>query len=214
MADFELIESPNLLVDLVAAGSACCVWHTALSAYIVTAAHVVEGAPPGTPVLYRSADGTAQGMGAARSDLAWLPMQGGQLDGGLVEIGDEGPFRAGGEYPRGSRILSWEGTRPDMVVQICGKHGMETARCLRKWPAGEVFENRRHGRLIEFRVLGGLATDPGDSGAAIISLPEGMLVGMHIAAFREAGATHTLAVAAEDIRETFSALLPGFDLRP
>jgi hypothetical protein len=156
-----------------------------------------------------SADLSSSGNGTPVTSEVWLPVRGGRLDAGLIRIDDPGPFRGGGPYPRGQGVLPFDGITTDLVVEICGKHGRTTARFDKHIAAGLDFQGHRHGRLLRFRFLVG-ETDPGDSGAAVVSMPEQMLVALHIAR----DGARSLAVPAADIREAFGALRFGFDVRP
>jgi hypothetical protein len=209
MPALSVIESPDVMVGFSSAGSACCVWRDGAGDYIATAAHVLTGVPAGTRMRWISNDLSTSGGGTPLTSSLWLPVPGGRLDAGLVRIDDPGPFRDGGPYPSGAPLLGWEAIANGLVVQICGKHGVTTAEVSAKVPAGLDFKGHVHGRLVQFRFLHG-ETDAGDSGAAVISLPEQMLVGMHVAR----DGTRSLAVPAEDIRDAFGALMSGFDLRP
>ena len=210
-----MILSPDVMVGFDSVGSACCVWRDALSTYLLSAAHVFTDVQDGTRIRWLSPDLTASGSGTPLLSRLWLPMPGGELDAGLVQIDDPGPFRVGGLYPKSEQILSWHGIGEGTVVQICGTHGSPVATFARKRPAGDAFKGHTHGRLLQFRFIESFTTSPGDSGAAVISLPEGLLVGMHIVLHRdEQGVPHSLVVPAEDIRDTFGALLPDFGLRP
>lgn len=207
--------SPNVLVDFASAGSACGVWRDALTTYVLSAAHVFEGAGPSPIVQWLSLDLASSGGGVLIADELWEDLPGGgELDAALVRVTEPGPFESGGRYPHGSQILGWHALEPGLIVQICGKHGTVTAQLTRKLPAGETFEGHVHGRLLQCAFLDG-HTDPGDSGAAVISMPEGMLVGMHITRDIDAlDRQSSLAVAAEDVRTTLGRLRPGFDVRP
>lgn len=204
-----LVESPDIMVGYRSTGSACAVWRDGGGEYVATAAHVVDDAGPGVPMRWISADLSSSGHGIALTAEAWLPVPGGRLDAGLIRIQHPGPFRRGGAFPGGQSVLPFRAITAGLIVEICGKHGRTVAMFDGHIHAGLEFMGRRHGRLLRFRFIDG-ATDPGDSGAAIVSPSDHMLVGMHIA--REG--FHSFAVPAADIQEAFGALRFGFDLRP
>lgn len=209
-----VVQSPNLMIGFEPAGSACGVWRDGLSSYVLSAAHVLDNLPVATPIGWLSANPFESGSGATLDpSMVWLPVEGGRLDAALVRIENLGPFRIGGPFPTGFRVLPAATLSPGLVVTICGKHGLEPARFRDILPAGDEFNGRRHGRLLRFEFETDSMTDPGDSGAAILTEPEGMLVGMHIA-LRTNGGRFSLAVPADDVRDTFGLFLPGFTLRP
>jgi len=203
------------MIGFEPAGSACCVWRDALTTYVLSAAHIFKDIEEDTRVQWISADAASSGGGRPVLSRRWLPMMGGELDACLVEMDDPGPFRIGGSYPKAEAILPWHAVTERTVVQIWGKHGAVTAQLAKRRNHGDEFEDHVHGRLLQFRFLESVMTSPGDSGAPVISVPEAMLVGMHIVLYHdEHHIPYSLVVAAEDIRETFGALLSGFDLRP
>lgn len=203
-----VIESPDLMIGFRSAGSACCVWRDGAGEYVATASHVLTAMTATDRMRWISND-LLSGSGTPLIDETWLPVPGGRLDAGLIRIDDPGPFRPDGPYPSGTGILPLTAMTSSLVVEICGKHGRTTARFDGHVDAGFTFRGHRHGRLLRFSFLAG-ETDPGDSGAAVLSMPDQMVVGMHIA--REG--SHSFAVPAADIREAFGALRFGFNLRP
>ena len=208
---FQLTPSPNVLVQAQPKGSACCVWQDGLHTYLVSAAHVVAGLPEGAGIQWIDNSGTL-GLGVTvRPDLYWMKVAGGVLDAGLVRVSTPGPFASSTGYPWAQRVLSWEAIASVQSVIICGKFGQVFATRVEPLPAGRVIHGRTYGRLLRFR-YDSRATLGGDSGSPVISLPEGMLVGMHVA--RDSDPLFSLAVAADDIRSAFLQQLPGFELRP
>jgi len=210
---FSFAESPNVLVDFQSMGSACGVWEDGLATYVVSAAHVFDQA--GSEPLVQWVDGSFNiGSGVLRADLLWQSTSAGPLDAGIVRIEDPGPFRLGGDYPYGSDILEWDAITEDLVVKICGKHGTRLAGSVRKQNGGLVFENHRHGRLLIFPLMDG-ETLPGDSGAAVVSMPEGMLVGHHVTLHHDdQGIACSVVVPAADVRDLFRDRLGAFEPRP
>jgi hypothetical protein len=209
---FNLVTSPSIYVDGTLAGSAAGVWTDgAANLYVLSAAHVVGGVPPHTPVQWLSLDGSVGVGQTVDAELTWLQMQGGgRLDAGLVRIVDAGPFASSEDYPWASEIAPLAEVHHIESVVICGKSGPVAAVFDRVIPAGQAFPaGRVHGRLLQFRYEFG-ETQPGDSGGAVISLPEGRLVGIHVAEHLAAGVSYAWAIAAEDMFDAFEDPLPGF----
>lgn len=212
---FNLATSPSIFVDGAPFGSAAGVWQDgAANLYVLSAAHVIDGVPGHTPVQWMALDGTVGGGQTVDASLTWLDMPDGLLDAGLMRILDGGPFDASDEYPWASLIAPFDEIAHVRSVLICGKSGPVPAVFDCVVPPGRVFPaGRRHGRLLQFRYDFG-ETQPGDSGGAVISMPEGKLVGVHVAEHVEAGAPYAWAVAADDICQAFATPLPGFAVRP
>lgn len=210
------LRSPDVVVPGGLKGSACCVWRDGLRSYVLTAAHVAGAEPEGSVVTWIGLVDGVTGQGTAlNSELSWVAMQGGQLDASLLAVGTLGPFGSTLSYPWAAPIMAWDVIESPAVrsVVVCGKHGLVFATFDRKLPPGDTFGGRVHGRLLRFRFDAG-RTLGGDSGAPIMSLPEGMLIGMHIAERLEDGNRYSLAVAAADVLAAYIFKLPGFGLRP
>ncbi len=212
MGLFSLAPSPDILVDGSPSGSACCVWRDGLLDYVLTAAHVLEAAAPDAAVAWAGIDGSVGYGQTSQSHPYWVAVAGGNLDAGLVTISEPGPFASSSAYPWGSPPLAWADVDQVASVMICGKYSQVYATFDRRIAAGELVESHRYGRLLQFR-FDGATTRPGDSGAAVISLPEGMLVGMHVARHTDGDVSYSWVVSADDILMTFGGL-PGFRLRP
>jgi hypothetical protein len=212
---FNLATSPSIFVDGRLTGSAAGVWRDAAdNLYVLSAAHVVDGVPAHAAVQWLSLGGSVGAGQTVDDGLTWLPTDGGALDAGLVRIVDAGPFDTAFEYPWASDVASFDEAAHVASVVICGKSGPVPAVFDRVIPAGRIFPaGRRHGRLLQFRYGFG-ETQPGDSGGAVISMPEGRLLGVHVAEHFEAGTPFAWAVPAEDIRDAFVGPLPGFSVRP
>jgi hypothetical protein len=192
-------------------GSACCVWQDGLSSYVLSAAHVVGGLGEAAGIQWMGVSGEL-GLGQTlEPSLYWMSSHGGDLDAGLVRVSVAGPFAHSFGYPWAHRVMSWDAIDSIRSVIICGKFGQVFATFDGKVAPGTVFAGHRHGRLLRLR-YDSAATLGGDSGSPIISLPEGMLVGMHVA--RDVNPLFSLAVAADDVVHTFLPRLPGFRLRP
>jgi hypothetical protein len=210
---FNLGVSPAIYVDGVRSGSAAGVWRDGESrTYVLSAAHVIDRVPPHTPIQWMH-QGVVGGGQTVETALLWVPMDGGFLDAGLVSLDRPGPFGMTGSYPWASDVMSWSAINHLTSVVICGKSGVVQATFDRSLPAGQPFSEHRHGRLLQFRYDFG-QTQPGDSGGAVIALPEGTLVGVHVAEHVEAGLEYAWAVPAVDIQEVFAHLRPGFEPRP
>ncbi len=208
---FEIVPSPNVFVDLESAGSACCVWKDGLRSYMLSASHVLADQPEGAAILWKGVIG-GTGLGQILDpSFYWMSSHGGQLDAGLAAITNEGPFATSVGYPWGQQVMSWEAIDSVRSVIVCGKRGSRFARFTDK-VTGRHEDHRLLGRLLRFR-FDTDDTEHGDSGAPVISLPEGMLVGMHIGV-DNIDPRFSLAVAAADIQEAFAQRLPGFALRP
>lgn len=213
MATFQIGRSPDVLVQAQPMGSACCIWRDGLRSYVLSAAHVLGGLAEGSGVQWIDTAGTL-GLGQTIDpSLYFMEGNGGPLDAGLASVSVAGPFSTSFGYPWASRIMSWDAIDSVRSVIICGKFGQVFATFEEKVPPGPatMVDGRSNGRLLRLR-YDDVSTIGGDSGAPVISLPEGMLMGMHIA--REANRLFSLAVAAVDIQEAFRARLPGFELRP
>ena len=209
---FNLRPSPDVLVDLEVRGSACCVWQDGLRSYVLSAAHVIESTQEGEGRQWF--DGVQAGLGlTVAPELYWLHVAGGRLDAGLASIRISGPFGSPFGYPWAGQVMTWNEIDSIRSVRICGRSGEVFATFQNKVQPGRQFDGipHRYGRLLRFR-YDFKQTLKGDSGAPVISLPEGKLVGMHVAA--SADRMFSFAVAAIDILETFAARLPGFRLRP
>lgn len=210
---FSFARSPDVLVDFQSAGSSSCVWEDGLATYVLSAAHVFDQAGQAPLVQWLDED-FAIGSGVLLASLLWEETMDGLLDAGIVRIEDAGPFRIGGSYPCGSEILEWDAITENLVVEICGKHGTRVGESVRKRAAGLEFSGHRHSRLLMFRLTNGETRD-GDSGAAVVSMPEGMLVGHHITLHHDAlGVPFSVVVPAADVRDVLGARLGAFRLRP
>ncbi len=208
---FRAVPSPDLIVSHIAVGSACCVWRDGLRSYVLSAAHVVANLPEGTPVQWLS--GNAIGLGTTLPvTLSFIQANGGVLDAALIEIKNIGPFQNPTDYPWGTPVMPRSLLATVRSVVICGKFGQVFATFAGVIAAGRVLDGRRYGPLLKFRYDSPNPTLRGDSGAPVISLPEGMLVGMHLG--KDADNQHSLGVAAHDILDAFGSQLPGFQLRP
>lgn len=186
-------------------------WRDGLRKYVLSAAHVVHGAGP-QAVHWIS--GSQIGFGVTVDpDLCWLSVDGGRLDAGLTAIRVSGPFGSSAGYPWANQVMTWHEIDSVRSVRICGRSGEVFATFVDKVAAGLTFDGmpHRYGRLLRCR-YDFARTEPGDSGAAVISLPEGKLLGMHVA--KSADLRYSYAVAAIDVLETFATKLPGFGLRP
>lgn len=207
--------SPGVFVDSQPAGSACCVWRDGLRTYVLTAAHVVAPLAESSIVEWRSQSGDASGFGQTLdSSFHWVPVDGGNLDAAPIPIASAGPFASAAGYPSGSRIVEWSDILDSQEVMVCGKHATRFATLDRRVGAGQVSDlsGHVHGRLLRFR-FDDIQTMPGDSGCPVISMPEGLLIGMHLG-LDSADQRFSLAVSAADVRNAFFFRLPGFDLRP
>jgi hypothetical protein len=211
---FNAVPSPDLFIDGSPAGSVCCVWEDSLSRqYILSAAHVVAGLPSGTPIVWIGGN-ALQGDGLTLGpELYWMATDGGELDAGPVSIRTAGPFSTTAAYPWAQQVMSWTTVDSVRSVIVCGKFGQRFATFDCKLPPGEVIGRHVYGRLLRFK-FDNSTTHPGDSGAPIISLPEGMLIGMHVDLRTDFDGQFSLAVAAADIAEAYAFPLPGFKLRP
>src|SRR5687767_8870245 len=211
MGVFSLAASPDLLIDGSPSGSACCVWRDGLLEYVLTAAHVVENTPAGAAVVWVGIDGSVGYGKPSTSHPYWAPIEGGQLDAGLIVIDQPGPFASVHAYPWGSPHIAWSDAHLLESVMICGKYSQVFANFHRRL-SDESVQSHRYGRLLEFE-FDGPTTRGGDSGAPVISLPEGSLVGMHVAHHVDGLSHYSWVVSAEDILTAFAGL-PGFRLRP
>jgi hypothetical protein len=210
---FNLATSPSVYVDGRLSGSATCVWRDGIArTFVLSAAHVID-VPAHTPIEWLTLDGDVGGGQTLDSALMWMPSGGGDLDAALVGISDPGPFGKASAYPWASDIVSWADVDALASVVICGRSGPVPATFDRKLAPGQQFSGHRHGRLLQLR-YDFSQTQPGDSGGAVISLPEGRLVAMHVAEHTEAGVSYAWAVAADDILIAFRTPFPGFELRP
>lgn len=210
---FSFVRSPDVLVDFQSAGSASGVWEDGLATYVLSAAHVFDQAGQ-APLVQWLDDDFSIGSGVLLASHLWAETTDGLLDAGIVRVEDAGPFRMGGSYPYGSEILEWDAITENLVVEICGKHGTRVGDSVRKRAAGLEFGGHRHSRLLLFRLNNG-ETHDGDSGAAVISMPEGMLVGHHITLHRDArGVPFSVVVAAADVRDVLGDRLGAFRPRP
>jgi hypothetical protein len=211
---FNIATSPYLYVNGVPTGSACCVWRDGQSSYVLSAAHVLGGLTPGTPVSwYGLADGTFGHGVTLEPDYYWRPVPGGDLDAGLALVSQPGPFGTSDGYPWGFPVAQWPGVSDHESVAICGKSGPVFATFDATLSAGISIHNHQYGRLLQFR-YDRKETEGGDSGSPIVSLPDGMLVGMHVAIHTVGGIDYSWAVSAEDILNAYAPSLPGFALRP
>jgi hypothetical protein len=209
---YHLGPSPDLLIQLESTGSACGVWRDGLRTYVLSAAHVVATAAEGEAVHWIASGKVGFGITVDPS-LAWLPVAGGRLDAGLASIRVGGPFGATSTYPWAGEVMAWHEIDSVKSVRICGHSGEVFATFVDKVPAGLQFSGipHRYGRLLRCR-YDYRRTEPGDSGAPVISLPEGKLMGMHVATSKDR--LFSYAVPAIDILDTFGPKLPGFRLRP
>ena len=210
---FNAVPSPNVLVMGESKGSACCVWQDGLASYVLSAAHVFDGAVAGAPVQWLG--GSTLGFGQKLAgNLYWMPVEGGLLDAGLATISSAGSFGSPSQYPWAGHVMEWHEIPGVRSVVICGKRGIvfatvddQLAAGTRRIPGTSSF----YGRLVRLR-YDNASTFGGDSGAAVISLPEGKLLGMHIG--RDLDKQFSLAVPAADVRDTFGKTFFGFHLRP
>ena len=208
--NFRATPSPDLIVSQTPAGSACCVWHDGLRSYVLSAAHVVDGQPEGSAVQWLG--GGAIGMGTTLAPaLSFIEADGGVLDAALIAIKDFGPFQNRADYPWGLPIMPRTSFSTIRSVVICGKFGLVFATFAGEVAAGRIIDGRRYGPLLAFRYDTPDPTMRGDSGSAVLSLPEGMLVAMHLG--KDADNQRSLGVAAADIVEVFGLHL-GIQLRP
>jgi hypothetical protein len=212
---FNLVESPYMFVNGELSGSACCVWvDGAGRTYVLSAAHVIDRVPGHTPIEWLTLDGNTGGGQTLEPTDSWIAVPGGELDAGLVEIGNTpGPFGNGGSYPWASSVVTWDEITVGRSVVICGKSRPIFATVANPipFPPGEFFSNHTHGRLLRL-AYDSHETAPGDSGGAVISLPEGKLLGMHVGI--DPTQKYAWAVAAADVEEILSVPFPGLSLRP
>ena len=206
-----IIASPTVCVLGQPCGSASGVWLDGSNhKYLLTAAHVLSPFPPFSATQWVSASGETGGGQTLDGTFNWTTTNGGLLDAGLIAIQDEGPFGSESSYPWGTPPAA---SPPSGSVVICGMNGPVFATFTGWEPPGVKFDGdtRPHGRLMKFSYDSG-ATRPGDSGGAVIALPEGTIVGVHVG---EQTKTQTAwAVYIEDIVDNFAPLLPGFRPRP
>lgn len=210
---FSIVPSPEVLVQAVPLGSSCCVWRDGLREYMLSAAHVVGDLPEGSAIQWISLAGQV-GLGTTVDpSLYWITTQGGAMDAGLVAISSPGPFSFPSSYPWGGQVMEWH--ELDFIkgrpVIICGKSGQTFGTFEGKRPAGQIIGGRIRGRLLRCRYDHAPSVG-GDSGAVVLSLPEGKVIGVHIA--KDADERFSLAVPACDVLEAFEQRLPGFHLRP
>ena len=210
---FNAVPSPNILVLGAPQGSACCVWKDGISSYVLSAAHVFEGHGPDTAVQWIGGGSVGFGLTTSR-DLYWMAVPGGLLDAGLARITGMGVFAGTTHYPWAGQVMEWHEIPSVRSVVICGKFGIVFSTFHSQLAAGARTipdTSDTYGRLVRLRYDTGSTMD-GDSGAAILSLPEGKLVGLHIG--RDIDRRFSLAVPAADVRDTFKQKLFGFELRP
>ncbi len=210
-----LVASPTVFVDGAPMGSASCVWVAgSLTTYVLTAAHVVDAAPAHTPIQWMTPDGDTGDGRTVEAHLNWIPVDGGLLDAGLISVDEPGPFGIFGDYPWASSILGFDKVIPGTSAVICGRSQPVFCTFDGLERPGRLFSLQRHGRLLRF-TFDSAETVGGDSGAPVISLPEGMLIGMHVGERVEPdGRRFAWAVAATDIQNEFEKVMPGFSLRP
>jgi Trypsin len=212
MSLFSLAPSPDILIDGSPSGSACCVWRDGLLQYVLTAAHVLEHASPDAAIVWVGIDGAVGYGQLSKAHPYWAAVEGGVQDAGLITVSELGSFASPSAYPWGSSPVAWRDAHRARSVMICGKYSQVYATFDRRLVGSNPVQSHVYGRLLQFR-FDGSTTRPGDSGAPVISLPEGTLVGMHVVHHVDGPEQYSWVVSADDIMTTLGGL-SGFRLRP
>jgi hypothetical protein len=192
-------------------GSGFYVIRTGGEAYLVTAAHVLQGlSRDGMMTTWSKAGIAGRGPFVRRSTVFWPPHRDpatnnpGFGDFGLAKVTDLGPYADPSLVPQATSVRAWDDILGVDGVRICGKNTQRLARFTARVPAGywipvPGYGNVPYWRLLRF-ALGSHRTFDGDSGAPILDA-SGALVGMHVAIKRADRPVrfYSLALCAGDI---------------
>lgn len=202
-------------------GSASCLWKDGSGRrYVISAAHVVGHLSDNSPVLWVGINGEIGTGFTMAPGFYWKRVDDGDLDAGPVLVQEPGPFAFAASYPWGAPVESVNQIRPDESVGICGKWGLVFATFAGLGPERAFFNGHVHSRLLRFRYdpaseqldASHDMTDPGDSGAPIVSMFDGALLAIHVAREITGNERFSLGVPAEDVLAAFQHDLPGFTL--
>ncbi len=172
--------------------------------YLLTARHVVEDILPAKVTWdLDSFPETGEGKGLLPLDKHYRDpntQRMGFFDAAVVHILEKELLADSTKFAWSDEVLPWAEALQVPEVHVYGANGKRfatfDASLPTGWPVNTSLGVSHYWRLISFRFQGP-TTDKGDSGAPVISHPEGKLVGIHVA--RQGGCS--LVLPAADVME-------------
>lgn|GEM_PF-5291678 len=158
--------------------------------YLLTARHVVTDILPAEVewnVEKPPFPGRGRGSGRLPLDMYYKdPDTGvsGFFDAAVVQIVEKELLVDSTQFAWSDEVLSWPEVQEPRDVYVCGANGVRSARFSKVVETGWPIKTRLglvgYWRMVCYELQGGLTSD-GDSGAPVITVNDGKLVGIHVA---------------------------------
>jgi hypothetical protein len=217
--------APSPHVEATESGSACCLLADGERRFLLSAAHVLDGADPLLTVAW-SKPGFRAGHGrfVELPETYWYPLRDeeadswGLVDSGLVQIDEAGLYDNAIAVPWGSGLVPFEELPQLAYITLCGARtrrvGAEFASIR---PTGShvsvAGRDYKYWRVVLFRFSDQQRqTRGGDSGSPAIA-DDGRLVGMHLGVFRSEGVAYSMVLVLDDLLQLYRRVLsPNLEL--
>lgn len=162
---------------------------TNATTHLLTARHVVADLQPNR-LFWNAESPRFPGLGEGEALLAFSKdyvdpgsNTSGFFDAALVKVFEPELLTDPTEFAWSDQLLSWNEALQVGKVKICGASGVRVANFDASLPTGWPVQTNsgivNYWRLLQFEVLGE-PTQPGDSGAPVLSSKDGRLVGIHL----------------------------------